>query len=367
MATTQAVSFTKLVTTDTSANSLVVGGATASATTGTGGIQAGPVVCTTLTASGMISGATTITIGPAGAGSVSPAEFVSSTDSGLALTSTSTAAAGGVETYVAGFLKNSAASIQKVGAIAFQWTDKDVTSGYASANLHATAATAGVTTDYFGLVFWAKHGMTIFPTDLTTTPGDHQLRVNGELRVMGDGSTQSLYADSSFNVAVGTITAAPVGATVGKFFNASDNYSLSSSVTSTSDINHVLFYNGNGLVGHIRTNGSATTYSTSSDARLKRDHGPQEDLSILRGLRVRDAEMLSDGARYPMLMAQEAVTVAPFAVTRGDDTTDAQGHLMNPWTMDKTTLIPLLIAGWQSHAAEIADLHAQLDALRENT
>ncbi len=52
MATTQAVSFTKIVTTDTTANSLIVGGATPSATAGTGGIKCGPIVNTTLNASG---------------------------------------------------------------------------------------------------------------------------------------------------------------------------------------------------------------------------------------------------------------------------------------------------------------------------
>ncbi len=49
MATTQNASFSKIVTTDTTANSLVVGGATPSATAGTGGIKCGPIVQTSIT------------------------------------------------------------------------------------------------------------------------------------------------------------------------------------------------------------------------------------------------------------------------------------------------------------------------------
>ncbi len=52
MATTQNSSFSKIVTTDTSVNSLVVGGATPSATAGTGGIKAGPINVSTIDASG---------------------------------------------------------------------------------------------------------------------------------------------------------------------------------------------------------------------------------------------------------------------------------------------------------------------------
>lgn len=48
MATAQNATFNKLVTTDTSATSLVVGGATPNATTGTGGVNCGPITQTSI-------------------------------------------------------------------------------------------------------------------------------------------------------------------------------------------------------------------------------------------------------------------------------------------------------------------------------
>jgi hypothetical protein len=62
MANVQNLTALKFVTTDTTANSLIVGGATANATSGTGGVKCGPIVNTTLAASAAITGATTATI-----------------------------------------------------------------------------------------------------------------------------------------------------------------------------------------------------------------------------------------------------------------------------------------------------------------
>lgn len=113
-----------------------------------------------------------------GTNSMSPMELIAP-DAGLAITSTNTPI--GTEAYVAGFLKDSAGNFQKVGAEAFQWTDKDATSGYASWNIHTTKITAGVTADLFGLTVWAKNGAAFFNANLTAAqaPGDGTLRIYG--------------------------------------------------------------------------------------------------------------------------------------------------------------------------------------------
>ena len=64
--------------------------------------------------------------------------------------------------------------------------------------------------------------------------------------------------------------------TVFKWDDSGDG--LISVSTSTESVqNRVRFYNGNGLVGTIQTNGSSTSYNESSDYRLKENEVPLSD------------------------------------------------------------------------------------------
>jgi hypothetical protein len=125
-----------------------------------------------------------------GSNSFAPLELTNTSDCGLAITTTSTAGAGLAETYIAGFIPNSDGTLKKVGALDWRWTDKDATSGYASWDIHTTAATAGVTADYFGLAVWAKHGAAFFPAAVTSSyaPGLNILKINGSLQVRNGAS-----------------------------------------------------------------------------------------------------------------------------------------------------------------------------------
>lgn len=118
----------------------------------------------------------------------------------------------------------------------------------------------------------------------------------------------------------------------------------------------IRFLNSSGAVaGQIDHSASTTVaYTTSSDRRLKHDHGPATDVTALRALRVHDAEWKASGERYPMLFAQEAVGPAPFAVSVGSDCEG--GEHSHPWMVDYSKLVPLLVAGWQAHEARLAKL-----------
>lgn len=126
--------------------------------------------------------------------------------------------------------------------------------------------------------------------------------------------------------------------------------------------------NGNGVVGTIVANGSATAYNTSSDHRLKIDHGLWSDDLVLR-LRVHDAEFRSNGARYPMFFAHEMQEDgASFCVTGKKDEiitadiVDKYGNVIQaageivPQQVDAMKLIPALVATVQRLAADIATL-----------
>lgn len=68
-------------------------------------------------------------------------------------------------------------------------------------------------------------------------------------------------------------TFSDVGVTNGTRF-APVSFTLDSSRSLTSSLNHQRFYNPNGQVGGVATNGTATVFATSSDVRMKGNRAP---------------------------------------------------------------------------------------------
>lgn len=173
-----------------------------------------------------------------------------------------------------------------------------------------------------------------------------------------DGSSPAL----SWNVATGLVSfgyaiaagtaVVPSASVAGIYLSGQSSGNLSSSGASTSAYNHWLFLNGNGTVGSISTSGTATTYATSSDARLKVDLGIARDVDVLRGLIVHDFDWKVNGQRDRGVFAQEAYCVKPSAVVVGEGD--------RPWQVDYSKFVPDLIVGWQNHESRLASLEARL-------
>lgn len=125
------------------------------------------------------------------------------------------------------------------------------------------------------------------------------------------------------------------------------------------------FYNATGVAGSVTTSGAGAQYNTTSDVRLKTDIGVLTDTAVLRRTVVHQFEWKADGTPGRGVFAQEAIDVAPFAVTRGTDQMDG-GFLAQPWAVDYSKYVPDLIVGWQHHERIIAALLARLDTLEAN-
>jgi hypothetical protein len=113
----------------------------------------------------------------------------------------------------------------------------------------------------------------------------------------------------------------------------------------------VYFQNGNGTVGSIATSGSATTYNTSSDQRLKENIADAPSASDdIDAIQVRSFDWKADGShqKYGMV-AQELQTVAPEAVSEGTTEEDMMG-------VDYSKLVPMLVKEIQSLRARVAQL-----------
>jgi hypothetical protein len=126
------------------------------------------------------------------------------------------------------------------------------------------------------------------------------------------------------------------------------------------------FYNSaGGTAGYILQTGATTvTYNTTSDARLKTDHGRATDLTALRAVVIHDFTWTADGVRDRGVFAQEAHAHYPRAITAGADDVTADGSLARPWGTDYSKFVPDLIVGFQQHDAELAELRALLATVK---
>jgi hypothetical protein len=210
-------------------------------------------------------------------------------------------------------------------------------------------------------------------------------RAGNDLLAFSTGGTERAQFDASGRLLVGTSSASsservritndgyvligctslPGGSTkgVGFYITGTDTEYLSS-INTTASKNHIIFYNPNGAVGTIATNGSATAYNTSSDYRLKENvvplTGAADRLSKLQVHRfnfIADPDTTVDG-----FIAHEAQAVVPECVTGTKDEVDNEDNPVYQG-IDQSKLVPLLTAALQEAIAKIETLETRLTAL----
>jgi hypothetical protein len=123
--------------------------------------------------------------------------------------------------------------------------------------------------------------------------------------------------------------------------------------TSTGGFSHLVFYNGNGLVGTVSTSGSATAYNTSSDQRLKENIADADDAgSKIDAIQVRKFDWKADGSHQDYgMVAQELIEVAPEAVHQPQNPEEMMG-------VDYSKLVPMMLKEIQSLRDRIAALES---------
>jgi len=171
-------------------------------------------------------------------------------------------------------------------------------------------------------------------------------------------ATERARIDSSGNLLVGASSFAD-GSNV--FRISGSTISSGSSVTSTRTR---LEFNSSGLgtVGSISTNGSATTYSTSSDYRLKNTIAPMAGaLAKVALLKPCTYKWNADGSNGEGFIAHELAEVCPDAVVGIKDAVDENGNPIHQG-IDTSFLVATLTAAIQEQQALIQSLKARLDA-----
>ena len=172
--------------------------------------------------------------------------------------------------------------------------------------------------------------------------------------------------DSFFNaqdVIFGTSSQIGTGVS-GAEFHSGNGMELRCGISGTGNSTQIRFYNGNGEVGAIRTNGSGTNFITSSDYRLKENASAISDgitrLKTLKPYKFNfkaDASTILDG-----FFAHEIMSVVPEAISGIKDEIDSNGDPVYQG-IDQSKLVPLLTAALQEAVGKIETLETKVAAL----
>ena len=126
--------------------------------------------------------------------------------------------------------------------------------------------------------------------------------------------------------------------------------------------NQIEFYHKNpgtsqAYVGRISTSGSATSYVTSSDYRLKENIVPiSESLSRLNQLKPSRFNFIEEpGKVVDGFIAHEVQDIVPEAIVGEKDEVDEEGGIV-PQGIDQAKLVPLLVAAVQELEARVKEL-----------
>lgn len=193
---------------------------------------------------------------------------------------------------------------------------------------------------------------------LIENPGDQVFR---------PGSSEKMRITSGGDVFIGTTSA--IDPNSASIVNAYSFPKTGAEFRANGSTPHyaITFRNVNGLVGSITTSGSSTSYSTSSDYRLKEDLKPiANPLDRVISLNPINFAWKSDGSRVDGFLAHEVQEVVPEAISGVKDEVDANGNPVYQG-IDQSKLVPLLAGAIQElkdivdqQQIEIDNLKAQL-------
>jgi hypothetical protein len=203
----------------------------------------------------------------------------------------------------------------------------------------------------------------------------------------GTNDVERMRIDSSGKLLVGTSSSIDSNAGISFLAAGAGVYTLASKVNSTASSAQIVFWNPNGPVGSVNTNGTATSFVTSSDYRLKEDWVAVANASTrVNALKPINFAWKVDGSRVDGFLAHELAEVVPEAVTGTKDAMRTEEYEVTPAVLDddgnvvteavmgtrevpdyqgidQSKLVPLLTAALQEAIQQIETLTTRVEAL----
>ena len=140
-------------------------------------------------------------------------------------------------------------------------------------------------------------------------------------------------------------------------------HGISTRTGSNSTQTHLDFGNQNGIVGSIQTNGSGTSFNTSSDYRLKENAVAISDgITRLKTLKPYRFNFKTDSSTILDGFFAHEVTAVPEAISGTKDEIDSDNNPVYQG-IDQSKLVPLLTAALQEAIAKIEVLETKVAAL----
>jgi hypothetical protein len=180
---------------------------------------------------------------------------------------------------------------------------------------------------------------------------------------MSDSSTERARIDSSGNLLVGTTDTSLYNNTTGEgVLIAPDHIQIARDSDTTAVFNRqgtdgqiITFNKAGTTVGSVSVTSSATTYNTTSDARLKDITGVARGLEVITKLNPVAYNWKADGKADEGLIAQEVKEIVPNAVSGSED---------EHYQMDYSKLVTPLVKAVQELEQQVTKLKSEIAKLK---
>ena len=186
---------------------------------------------------------------------------------------------------------------------------------------------------------------------------DQGIRAEGKLIFAAGGSTERMSINTTGRVFIAESSIADFDAFLTVNVGASTAAFASHSGT-TANRHALACCNNNGHVGGITTSGSATSFNTSSDYRLKENATAISDgITRLKTLKPYRFNFKADASTTVDGFFAHEVTAVPEAISGEKDAVKEDGSI-DPQGIDQSKLVPLLVAAVQELIGKVEALEA---------